>query len=254
MTAPRSAAPVALALARAGEWFVPARQRGVELLDAPDAEAALATLLLRDVALANRLFGGTSAVLAALRPELQRIGVAERFDDRALSLLDVGTGLGDIPARARRLAQRYGVPLSTVGLERTVPMATAGRARAMTVCVGDALALPFADRSVDVVTCSQVLHHFPDPEAAHLLREMDRVARRLVIVADLRRSWLAAAGIWAASFPLGFHPVSRHDGVLSVLRGYRVRELSALVRAAIGTAPFARDHRGFRVIASWSPS
>jgi SAM-dependent methyltransferase len=235
-------------------WFIPTRQRGVELLDAPDADAALATRSLRDVAMANRLFGGTSAVLAALRPLLRRTHAVARADDRALTLLDVGTGLGDIPARARRLAQRHGVALSTLGLERTLPMASAARARAKAVCVGDGLSLPFADRCVDVVTCSQVLHHFADADATRLLREMDRVARRLVIVADLRRSWLAAAGIWAASFPLGFHAVSRHDGVLSVLRGYRVAELASLVRTAVGTAPLAWDHRGFRVLASWSPA
>jgi len=77
---------------------------------------------------------------------------------------------------------------------------------------GDARALPLADRSVDIVICSQVLHHFFDGETAQVLRELDRVARLRVIVADLQRSRLAAAGIWLASFLLAFHPVSRHDG------------------------------------------
>lgn len=86
-----------------------------------------------------------------------------------------------------------------------------------------------------------------------LVREMDRVARRLVVIADLRRSWLAAAGIWASSFALGFHPVSRHDGVLSVLRGYRGPELAHLVSQAVGATPRVRDRPGFRVTACWSP-
>lgn len=230
--------------------FIPARRRGVEMLDDPGADDALATRTLRDVALANRFFGGASAVLATLRPVIR----AAKGSARRLTLLDVGTGLGDIPARAGRLARRHGVELTTVGLERTLAVAAAAAQRTDFVCVGDGRALPFADRSIDVVTCSQVLHHFADPEAASILREMDRVARQLVVVADLRRSWLAAAGIWLASFALGFHPVSRHDGVLSVLRGYRTPELARLVHAAVGATPVVRDHRGFRVIASWSPS
>ncbi len=173
---------------------------------------------------------------------------------RGGELLDVGTGLGDSPARARRLANREGIHLTTLGLERTTAVAAAARPRAELACVGDGLALPFADRSIDVVTCSQVLHHFADPEASVLLRELHRVARRLVIIADLRRSWLAAAGIWGASYALRFHPVSRHDGVLSVLRGYRLPELARLVRGAVGVTPLVRDHRGFRVTASWSPT
>ena len=226
--------------------FAPRRQRGVELLDDPGADAALATRSLRDVAVANRCFGGTSAVLAELGPQL-------REGPGSLTLLDVGTGAGDIPERARALARRNGVTLETFGLERTVPVAAAARTRAGAMCVGDGMALPFADHSIDLVTCSQVLHHFEDADAAQLLREMDRVARRLVVVSDLRRSWPAAIGIWASSFALGFHPVSRHDGVLSVLRGYRSAELSALVARSVGTTPAVRDRRGFRITASWRP-
>ena len=104
-----------------------------------------------------------------------------------------------------------------------------------------------------MVTCSQVLHHFADDEAAAVLRELDRVARVRVIVADLRRSWLAVAGIWAASFPLRFHPVSRHDGMVSVLRGFTAAELEARVVDAIGAPADVRRRLGFRVTASWAP-
>lgn len=237
--------------------FAPRRQRGVELLDDPAADDALATRSLRDVAVANRLFGGTSAVLGVLAPILRRSAAESARHAESiptLTMLDVGTGAGDIPEKSRVLAARLGVRLETIGLERTLAVGRGARRRAGAVAVGDAQALPFATRSVDIVACSQVLHHFEDVEARQLLREMHRVARRLVIVADLRRSWAAATGIWAASFALGFHPVSRHDGTLSVLRGYRSAELAALVHHAVGITPEVRNPRGFRVTACWSPA
>jgi hypothetical protein len=83
---------------------------------------------------------------------------------------------------------------------------------------------------------------------------MHRVARRRAIVADIRRAWAAAAGIWAGSWAMGFHPISRHDGVVSVLRGFRAHELSAAVLKATGCVPTVRNRRGFRVTASWSPA
>ena len=233
--------------------LTPARRRGVELLDAPDADPWLQRRSLADVALANRLFGGTHAVLAELR-EVLDAGVAPAAG-APLSLLDVGTGIGDIPARAARLVHERGLRLEATGVDVAEAVVRASReAIGAAGVLGDARALPFADRSVDVVTCSQVLHHFPDDEAALVLAEMSRVARVRVIVADLRRSWLAAAGIWAASFPLRFHPVSRHDGVTSVLRGYTPAELRAHVHAATGIVPRVRRHLGWRVTASWAPA
>ncbi len=229
--------------------FVPAPWRGIELLDDPSVDAALAIRSLRDVAAANRWFGGTWAVLAELRPLLHE--AARRGD--ALSLLDLGSGAGDILVAARRLAQRLGATVETIGLERTLPLAAAGHAACGASLAADALALPFADRSVDVVMCSQVLHHFPEPTAHTLLREMHRVARRAVIVSDIRRAWGALAGVWLGSFVLGFHPVSRHDGVVSVRRGFRAAELAALVEGAVGLRPRVRDRLGFRVTTCWNP-
>jgi SAM-dependent methyltransferase len=227
--------------------LTPTRRRGEEILDGPGADPRLQVRSLRDVALANRLFGGARAVLAELRAVLPTRG-------SALTLLDVGSGLGDIPRHARALAARQGTPLECTALDAAEALARACRERGSVPVCGDVRALPFADASVDVVTCSQLLHHFADDEAPAVLRELERVARRLVIVADLRRSWVAVAGIWAASWPLGFHPVSRHDGVVSVLRGYTPEELARQVRLATGVVPTVRRHLGFRVTASWAPS
>ena len=230
--------------------LTPRRRRGREILDDPDVPPHLVERSLRDVALANRLFGGSRAVLVELAPVFDQL--AARGGTGAL--LDVGTGLGDIPAAARALAARRGVALTTIGLDAAEALSRASRARtALSVC-GSALALPFADRSVDVVTCSQLLHHFVADDARRLIGEMDRVARERVVVADLRRSWAAAAGIWLASFPLRFHPVSRHDGVVSVLRGFTGAELREQVRAAVGATPGVRHRAIARVTASWRPS
>jgi SAM-dependent methyltransferase len=199
-----------------------------------------------DVARSNALFGGAHAVLAEL-DDLFRDGT------RSFSLLDVGTGLGDIPARVRARGAQHAVTVSTVGLDTSEALALAAHDAGLPVLRADARRLPIADRAFDIVLCSQVLHHFRGDDGMLLVRELDRVARRRVIVSDIRRSWLAAAGIWLASWPLRFHPVSRHDGVVSVLRGFTRDELGALVRAAVGVTPRVRRHRGFRVTASWMP-
>ncbi|MGI9139977.1 MAG: methyltransferase domain-containing protein [Gemmatimonadaceae bacterium] len=226
--------------------LAPPRRNGTEILDGNDLDPRLVRRSMRDVARANAIFGGASALLAELEPALR--GLAP-----VATLLDVGTGLGDIPARARARARISGVELRTTGADIAPELAAASAARIDAAVCADALQLPFADDSFDIVTCSQVLHHFPGASGAALLREMNRVARLRVVISDLRRSWTAAAGLWIASFPLFFHPVSRHDGVVSVLRGFTPDELERLVDQAVGTKAPVSKRFVFRVTTSWRP-
>jgi SAM-dependent methyltransferase len=226
--------------------LTPPRLRGIEILDQPDVDPELVVRSITDVTLANAVFGGLSSAIDELKLALRAL-------PREATLLDVGTGLGDIPCKAREVARQNGIELTTVGLDSAIELTRACRGSlTLTVC-GDALRLPFADRSIDVVMCSQVLHHFAGQDALTLLREMNRVARIRVIVSDIRRSWIAAAGLWLASFPLRFHAVSRHDGVVSVMRGFTADELGATVTEAVARKPIVHRRRGFRVTTSWVP-
>jgi 2-polyprenyl-3-methyl-5-hydroxy-6-metoxy-1,4-benzoquinol methylase len=228
--------------------LAPRRQRGIEIMDEPSADPELVVRSLADVAVANRFFGGSRAVVR----ELLHFIDATR-NSSAISLLDVGTGLGDIPVAASRAALNRGVRIEAVGIDASEASLRARRDPATAAVRGNALQLPFANGSFDVVTCSQVLHHFEDPDLCKLVQELDRVARRCVIVSDIRRSWLAAAGLWLASFPLRFHPISRHDGVVSVMRGFTTAELRSIVQSAAGLRPRVESRLGFRVTASWIP-
>lgn len=227
--------------------LTPTRRRGVEILDSPDVDPRVVRRSLADVARANALLGGLSSAIDELQDAVGDL-------PHCATLLDVGTGLGDIPCKAKSMAQRSGVDLTTVGLDSVFELTRASRQAVTFAVCGNALSLPFADRSVDVVMCSQVLHHFTGPDAHALLREMNRVARVRVIVSDLRRSWIAAAGLWLVSFPLRFHAVSRHDGVVSVLRGFTPDELIDTVYSAVGREPLVHRRRGFRITASWPPT
>ena len=222
--------------------LTPHRRRGVEILDDPAVDPVIRQRSISDVTRSNRWLGGLRAAMAEIREVMGRNGAA--------TLLDVGTGLGDISAEVLR---EMPAGVMTIGVDEAESLLVAARHRMTYGICADALALPFRDASVDVVMCSQVLHHFEFKDAERLIREMNRVARVTVIISDLRRSWIAAAGFWLVSFPMGFHPVTRHDGVVSVLRGFTPTELDTVVRSATGTAPIVRRRLGWRLTARWSP-
>ena len=228
------------------DLLTPARRRGVEILDDPSVDADVMRRSMKDVERANVLLGGTRAVLAELEP------VFANLSGNA-TMLDVGTGRGDIAAASKRTAAKSGVDLHTIGIDISAALVSAEDAGSDSLVRGDALRLPFSDHSVDIVLASQILHHFTTDAAIAVIRELNRVARRRVVISDLRRSFLAAAGLWIGSFPLRFHPVSRHDGVVSVMRGFLPSELEEIVVRAAGHRPDVRRRLGFRLTTSWAP-
>jgi len=169
------------------------------------------------------------------------------------TLLDVGTGSGDIALAARAAARQLDIDLKAIGLELNPTAARIASAAGVPTIVADGSALPLGPRSVDVVVASQVLHHLPRSIAVRWIATLDRIARRAVVLADLRRSRVAMAGVWAASVGLAMSGVTRHDAVVSLKRGYTKTEFDEMLRQA-GVRTVARYRRGARIVAAWSPS
>ena len=99
----------------------------------------------------------------------------QRFD----SLLDVGTGDGRVLGPMQERLNADGHHPLVIGLDRS---ATAlGHVRTLRT-QASADALPYQDRSIDVITACEILEHLPDPifEATRL--EMARVARHSIVI------------------------------------------------------------------------
>ncbi len=236
------------------------RSHDLEILDhgridgAPVPRPVLARSLAH-VEAVDRWLGGARALRAALERQLPGEG--------RVRLLDVGTGNGRLLRRVVAEVARPDRSCMGVGIEidaASVAIADGGATSHATsqtraaLVRADGLRIPLADASVDVALCVLTLHHFDDEAAVALLAEMARVARRAVVVSDLRRSipawWGAralAATVWRGN------PVTRHDGPLSVRRAFTVHELQALGRAAGLSAVTVRRVPLFRLVMEGTP-
>lgn len=224
------------------------RVRNPELIDEHDAPLERVADSLRDLARLNRYLGGA----ATIAHQIPRLLDGERWN--RLRMLDVGAGGADILVTLDGWLAARGVRVDGVALDRG-PAATRIAAEWLKrydtrggprVVRGDALTLPFADRSFDIVYCSTFMHHFEPEDAARLLGEMNRVSAVGCVVADLRRSRVAHAAarvlahtVWRA------HPCTRHDGPVSVRASYtpaEARELAerAGLKAVVESQPFFR--------------
>ncbi len=169
-----------------------------------------------------------------------------------VTFLDVGTGMGDLPRMAVAWARTRGITLTPLGLERHTAAARLAQAEGLAVLVGDGGALPIRDRGVDIVLLSQVAHHFSPDAIVRLIQECSRVARRAVILTDLRRSTLAAVGFRIAGHALRFDADTLRDGITSLRRGFSSASLRELLsRAGVGARVTRRP--GARLVAVWRP-
>ncbi len=225
-------------------WMTPARRRGVEILDDPATPDSIRLRAMADVARSNALFGGTASVIRAIRGAVPQL-------PRAAVLLDVGTGLAEVPERVRHELRRAGISSIAIGVDLSAPLARSARRRLEGAAVGDARCLPVRGAAADVVTCSQLLHHFETAAARDVIAELHRASRGWVVISDLRRSWIAASAFWMASILLRFDAVTRRDGVTSVLRGFTMPELEHLVRDVTGVRPAMQRGAFWRVSATW---
>ena len=245
---------------------------GVETLDDPTADPAVVSRMLGDIARANRWFGGVTTVERGLDFLL-----APGDRGSTVALLDVGTGAGDLPAAAVRWGARRGISIVPVGIERSRAAARLAAGNGVPTAVACGTQLPFRQcdargargegrrgpslrpsplaprlsRPVDVVLISQLLHHFDDDTAIRLLAEAGRVARRGVIVTDLRPSRTAAVLFRAAGRVLRFDPVTIADGVTSLARGRDAAATAELARRAGAGTVHARDLPMARVLVAW---
>ncbi len=198
-------------------------------MDAPGIPPELLIDDLRNLRLINHYLGNYRNVLR---------GVA-RFAGKQnhFSLLDVGTGSGDVPRTIVQWARRAGLRARVSGLEANqiaVAQAT-DQTRPfgeISLVRGDGMTLPFRAASFDFVLASQLLHHYSEERIMALLRHWAPVARQGIIVSDLIRHPLPYYGIRLLTRLLTRNVMTLTDAPLSVRRGFTLAEWKKLLDAA----------------------
>lgn len=221
------------------------RQRETELMDDPGVDSREHDDALEALNGVNGLLG----VNRQLARAIGRLGPLEQ-----MSVLDVGAGGGGFLAYLRDRARVNG-RRRLVGLDfspRAAERARRWHPDGIKFLVGDARRIGLADGSIDVATCSLLLHHFDEEDAARILAEMARVARRGAVVGDLSRSTLAWIVTWLTTRILSRSRLFHVDGPRSVRAAYEKQSLLALARRAGLEGARVRRAFPFRLILTWS--
>lgn len=210
-----------------------ARAAGVlEIIDGPPVPFKDMACCMKDISRVNALFGGRMVTMIHVKRLLGALPA-----DRLITVLDVGTGAGDIPRELVRWARRQGRRIRIFALDRdaaTLQIAAqvVREYPEIRFVRGDALSLPIRAGAVDLTISAMTLHHLEPDAGVRYLTEMDRAARVGFVVNDLVRSRLAHWVVWLITRFITRSAISRHDGPLSVKRSYTPVEVSGLCERA----------------------
>jgi 2-polyprenyl-3-methyl-5-hydroxy-6-metoxy-1,4-benzoquinol methylase len=217
------------------------RDERPELMDDRTDGGAELRQALRHLRRLNRIFGASGPILYGVRRLWEAAGRPDRMD-----ILDVGCGSGDLNRRLLRWSDDNKVQLRIMMVDVAEEACEEARALYMDeprISVKQANLFDLSPLSADIVTASQFVHHFPNRELPRVVRQMLNASRWGVVISDLQRGWIPWLAVWLVTRMISKNRYIRHDGPLSVAKGFRMAEWEQLKREFM-TEPF---------IVTWRP-
>ena len=166
----------------------------------------------------NARLGGTRAVI----DYFEKARTPDRF-----SVLDLGSGGGDIPFALVRWAEHKGKTVHVTAVDLNPHCLDYAREKFKSPIIQFLNCSAFDFETLghfDYVVSSMFFHHLSEEEIVLLLRRMEQHGRRGFLVNDLLRSRLHYLGASLISF-FTFKDILFSDARLSVLRGFREEDL-----------------------------
>lgn len=194
----------------------------VEQMDRPDCDPVKLRRSYQQFGVINRLVSGWRRIYRRqLRPHLAVSGTT--------TLLDIGSGAGDIPRALLRWAAADGFSLEVTAIDpdsRAHAFATAQEpVPGLTFRQAYSSELVAENLRFDLVTSNHMLHHLSAAELDGLLRDSERLCRIRAVHNDLARSRISFGVFGAVSKPLFHGSYIHEDGLASIRRSYTAEEL-----------------------------
>jgi ubiquinone/menaquinone biosynthesis C-methylase UbiE len=209
-----------------------------ELLDTDSGTPEEISASLVDLLNINSRFGGVSTGVAMIER------IATKLNTSHLSLLEVASGSGDVSRLLVESLRRKGIQVKITLLDR----AQSHLGNGFHAVAGDALSLPFQDKSFDLVSCTLFAHHLSPSELVQFAKEGLRVCRRALLVNDVIRDPLHLLLVYAA-LPLFRSRLTRHDAPASVRQAYTPTEMRTMLQQAKAAQVEVTHHFLYRMAA-----
>ena len=196
-----------------------------ETMDDFDMEGDELRDALDKIAVINQWLGGNKITIDGIRKLIEK-----QPKDKPISIVDVGCGNGDMCRAIARFAKETGRPITVIGVDAN--LYTTNYAKTLSAdfpnisyAVVNVFDDSFSELTYDIAVCTLTLHHFTDDDILALMRLLANEATYGVVINDLHRSALAYRLFQLICFVFRLNPMSKADGLTSILRGFKRPEL-----------------------------
>ena len=196
-----------------------------EIMDDFALEGEILRDALDKIAKINQLLGGNKLTLQGVQSLMNKVS-----PNKEVTIVDIGCGNGDMLRALADYATNNNLNFKLIGIDAN--QFTINHAKELskqyqniTYQCEDIFDDKFKDLKYDIVLCTLTLHHFKDAEIIKLLSVFNENTSIGIVINDLQRSAVAYRLFQVLCFVFRLNKMSKEDGLVSILRGFKKEEL-----------------------------
>lgn len=201
------------------------RSEQTEIMDDFLLEGEELIKALDKIAHINRFLGGNKLTLNGVKQLLTKSDIS-----KPIIIADIGCGNGEMLRMLADYGSKNNVIFKMIGIDANE--FTINYARKLSYnypnieyyCI-DVFDDYFGSLKYDIVLCTLTLHHFSNEKIINLITTFNNNATTGIVINDLQRSKLAYRLFDKICIVFSLNKMSREDGLISILRGFKKNEL-----------------------------
>jgi 2-polyprenyl-3-methyl-5-hydroxy-6-metoxy-1,4-benzoquinol methylase len=198
-----------------------------EIMDDFALEGEVLRDALDKIAKINQLLGGNKLTLLGVK---KLINNSSKIKE--ITIVDIGCGNGDMLRALAKYGIKNNIKFNLIGIDAN--NFTIAHAKNLSLQYDnikyrceDIFEQPFKELKYDIAICTLTLHHFKDQEIIAIMSSFYKNASLGIVINDLHRCSLAYRLFQSLCFVFQLNDMSRKDGLISILRGFKKEELIA---------------------------
>ena len=201
------------------------RTQEAEIMDDFSLQGNELTAALDQIARINQFLGGNNLTLNGVKKLLKKADIS-----KTITIADIGCGNGDMLRMLSNYGQKNNINFKLIGVDANA--FTINYAKTLSnsypnieyKCI-DIFSEDFGALQYDILLCTLTLHHFSNEQILNIITTFSKNAAIGVVINDLHRSKLAYRLFEIICSVFNLERMSREDGLVSILRGFKKNEL-----------------------------